>query len=359
MLAPVALTAVLGLLAAFTPPEVAFTRLLPTAPALAASVWSVGATAVLGLVCLVAVLAHGLAFSDVSAGYTAGAIGAVTLAAAYASHLRTQREHTLAEVRAVADTTQEVLLRPVPSRIRGLEIATFYLAAAPQARIGGDFYAVADTDHGLRLVLGDVRGKGLRAVGVTAAILGSFHEAAYDAPGLAQLARRLDTAMARYTADAPSDDAAERFATAVIAQFPSAGGSVSILHCGHPPALLLRGGAIRALEPDVPSPPINMAALVGGDYHIGQFPLMDGDLLLLYTDGVTETRDPKGVFFPLADWAAQAAAGSPEEFLRLLHRALLDHSEGKLGDDIACVAVRSTPNAKVADERRPAGTRVG
>ncbi|WTG53930.1 serine/threonine-protein phosphatase [Actinacidiphila glaucinigra] len=342
LLSPAVLTAVIGVLAVLTPQDVPFTRLLPAAPALAASVWSVRATLTLGVICLLPVIGYALAFSDMSALYTAGAIGAVSLAAAYASHLRLQREHTLAQVRAVADATQEVLLRPVPQRIRNLEIATLYLAAAPQARIGGDFYAAADTPHGLRLVLGDVRGKGLPAVGVSAALLGSFHEAAYDAPDLAHLAERLETTMARYTAAVPAQDDCERFATAVIVEIPPAADHARVLSCGHPPALLVQGGRTRAVEPAAPSPPVNLAALLGSGYHVDRVPLAVGDLLLLYTDGVSETRDPDGAFFPLAAWTRQAATTSPAGFLELLHQALLRHGDGSLNDDIACVAIRKT-----------------
>ncbi|MDX3070826.1 PP2C family protein-serine/threonine phosphatase [Streptomyces sp. MI02-7b] len=343
LLSPVLLTLVIGLLAVFTPQDVPFTRLLPAAPALAASVWSVRATLTLGVVCLLPVIGFALAFSDMSALYTAGAIGAVTLAAAYASHLRLQREHTLAQVRAVADATQEVLLRPVPRRIRNLEIATLYLAAAPQARVGGDFYAAADTAHGLRLILGDVRGKGLPAVGVSAAVLGSFHEAAYDAPDLGRLARRLDTSLARYNVDVPSPDGSERFATAVIVEIPPTGTQVSVLSCGHPPAVLVHRNTTRSIEAAAPSPPINLAELVGSDYHVQRIPFAPGDLLLLYTDGVTETRDDQGVFFPLTAWTRATDTTSPPAVLELLHQALLRHSNGRLTDDIACVAIRNTP----------------
>ncbi|MFF7209774.1 PP2C family protein-serine/threonine phosphatase [Streptomyces sp. NPDC008238] len=352
LLAPAVLTAVIGVLAVLTPQDVPFTRLLPAAPALAASLWSVRATLTLGLVCLLPVIGYALAFSDMSALYTAGAIGAVSLAAAYASHLRLQREHTLAQVRAVADATQEVLLRPVPERIRNLEIATFYRAAAPHARIGGDFYAAADTPRGLRLILGDVRGKGLPAVGVSAALLGSFHEAAYDAPDLTHLARRLENSIARYTAAVPAEDDCERFATAVIVEIPPAADHVSVLSCGHPPALLKHDGRTRTIEPAAPSPPVSLADLLGAEYHVDRVPFAVGDLLLLYTDGVSETRDPGGDFFPLTDWTTRQPAGtSPAGLLRLLHQALLRHGNGSLNDDIACVAIRRT----AAGHRAPTG----
>ncbi|MFE2139391.1 PP2C family protein-serine/threonine phosphatase [Streptomyces sp. NPDC059466] len=346
LLSPIALTAVIGFLSVLTPHDVPFSRLLPAAPALAASVWSVRATLALGVICLLPVVGYAIALSDMTTLYTAGAIGAVTLAAVYASHLRLQREHTLAQVRAVADATQEVLLRPVPARVRNLEIATLYLAAAPQARIGGDFYAAADTPHGLRLILGDVRGKGLRAVGVAAAILGSFHEAAYECADLSQLAHRLDTTLTRYDIAVPDEDTPERFATAVIVEFPRTGTHVSVLTCGHPPPLLIRDGAALALEPTAPSPPVNLAALIGRDYHVERVPFTRGDLLLLYTDGVSETRDADGAFFPLTTWTARTSAVSPSALLRALHQALVLHSDGSLDDDIACVAVLNAPRRR-------------
>ncbi|MEU3246311.1 PP2C family protein-serine/threonine phosphatase [Streptomyces sp. NPDC006875] len=347
LLSPLALTAVIGFLTVLTPHDVPFSRLLPAAPALAASVWSVRATLALGLICLLPVIGYALVLSDMTTLYTAGAIGAVTLAAVYASHLRLQREHTLTQVRAVADATQEVLLRPVPDRVRNLEIATLYLAAAPQARIGGDFYAAADTPHGLRLILGDVRGKGLRAVGAAAAILGCFHEAAYEAADLPRLAHCLDTTFTRYDHAFPAEDTSERFATAVIVEFPPDGTHVSVLSCGHPPPLLVRDGATRAVEPASPSPPVNLAGLIGSEYHVERIPFTRGDLLLLYTDGVTETRDADGAFFPLAAWTAHTTAASPSALLQNLHQDLVRHSDGNLDDDIACLAVLDAPAATI------------
>lgn len=350
---PLILTLVLALLAVLTPPEVPFTRLLPAAPALAACLWSVVPTLLLGLVCLLAVVAYSMVSGHDGTLYTAGAIALVTLAAAYASHLRLRREHTLTEVRAVADATQKVLLRPVPSRIGKLEIDTLYLAAAPEARIGGDFYGLADTRYGVRLIIGDVRGKGLQAVGVASAVLGSFREAAYEEPDLALLARRLDTAVGRYDRAVPADDSPERFATAVLAEIPSRGSSARILSCGHPPALLLCGGRVRALTPGASSPPINLAGLLGAAYHVDEFPFGPGDQLLLYTDGVTETRDAAGRFFPLASRAVAWTSLPPRALLGRLHRSLVRHGEGNLTDDIAALAVRKDP--VVAGSASPAG----
>ncbi|MFE7357505.1 serine/threonine-protein phosphatase, partial [Streptomyces sp. NPDC057543] len=69
--------------------------------------------------------------------FTLAVIAGATAAAAYASHVRQQREQTLADVRSVAETTQKVLLRPMPHRLGRLDIEALYLAAAAQARVGG------------------------------------------------------------------------------------------------------------------------------------------------------------------------------------------------------------------------------
>ncbi|WP_431031798.1 PP2C family protein-serine/threonine phosphatase [Streptomyces sp. P6-2-1] len=348
LLAPVVLTVAIGLVAVLTPRDLPFTRLLVVAPALAASLWRVMGTLLLGGACALAVLAYALLDKDHESMFTAGAIVAVTLAAAYASHLRTQRERTLSEVEAVANTTQEVLLRPVARHVAHLEIATLYLAAAPHAKVGGDFYAAADTPFGLRLLLGDVRGKGLPAVGVAAALLGSFHEVAYEADGLAEVAARLDTSMGRYCRSR-AGSGAEEFATAILVEIPRGGTHLSFLNCGHPPALLFHADVPRSLDPPTASPPINLAEILGPTYTVERVPFGPGDTLLLYTDGVTETRSPGGAFFPLERWAGRVPAGlMPNELLRLLHRALLAQSKGKLDDDIACLAVRYRERATPA-----------
>ncbi|MFJ9752791.1 PP2C family protein-serine/threonine phosphatase [Streptomyces chartreusis] len=353
LLVPAALTGVIAVAAVLTPPPLPFTRLLVIAPALAASLWAVWPTLALGAACALGVVWYAVLYGhwdDLM--FTVSSIVTVTGAAAYASHLRRQRERTLGQVRAVADTTQEVLLRPLPRRVGQLETATLYLAAAPHAKVGGDFYAAADTPFGLRLLLGDVRGKGLPAVGVAAAVLGSFHEVAYEERSLEDVARRLDTSMGRYcgsrsdlepsnsNSDSDFGTDAEEFATAILGEIGHDATHLSFLNCGHPPALLFHGDVVRSLDPQSVSPPINLAQTLGLAYSVERAPFGPGDTLLLYTDGVTETRAPDGTYFPLERWARGIPAGvAPLELLTLLHEALLVQSGGELNDDIACLAI--------------------
>ncbi|MER6225453.1 PP2C family protein-serine/threonine phosphatase [Streptomyces sp900105755] len=340
LLSPAILTVLITGLAFATPREIAFSRLLPAAPALAAAMWPVLPTIALGAFCLLTMIGLSLVYSDLGTPYTAAAIVAVTLTAAYTSHLRLQREETLFQVRLVADAAQQVLLRPLPRRVQGLDVESLYLAAQEQARIGGDFYEVADTPFGVRLLIGDVRGKGLPAVGAASAVINCFRENAYDQPDLRGVIHRLETSMGRYSVAILDPDQPEHFATALIAEIPSSGGHVKILNCGHPPPLVMRNGEIRVLEPTVPSPPLNLATLLGDDYNVDTVAFASGDQMLLYTDGVTETRNRAGTFFPLPEWMRQLGPATPRELLDRLHRDLLHYSGGRLDDDIAAVAVR-------------------
>ncbi|WP_432168230.1 PP2C family protein-serine/threonine phosphatase [Streptomyces sp. bgisy031] len=339
-LSPVILTVVIASLAYTTPPELAFSRLLPAAPALAAAMWPVLPTVLLGTVCLFLMIGLSLVFPDLGTWWTAAGIIAVTVAAAYGSHVRLQRERTLFHVRLVADVAQQVVLSRMPRRFGNIEIESLYLAAAAEARIGGDFYEVVDTPYGVRLLIGDVRGKGLPAVGTAAAIVNAFREAAFIETGLANVARRLDASCTRYNDAFPADGSAERFATALLAEIPHEGRRIDILNCGHPPPLLLNGRSLRVLESAVPSPLLNLAELIGDHYTIDSFAFAPGDLLLLYTDGIAEARARDGEFFPLAAWMRRQPPTPPRELLTALHRDLLRYSRGRLDDDIAALAVR-------------------
>ncbi|QOV44654.1 serine/threonine-protein phosphatase [Streptomyces chromofuscus] len=343
LLSPVILTVLITGLAFSTPREIAISRLLPAAPALAAAMWPVLPTILLGTFCLAVMIGLSFVYTDLGTPYTAAAIVAVTLAAAYASHVRLQREQTLLRVRLVADAAQQVLLRPLPRRFEDIEIESLYLAAQEEARIGGDFYEAADTPYGVRLLIGDVRGKGLSAVGAASAVISCFREAAYDEPELRGIIHRLEITTTRYSAGLNTQDLPERFATALVVEIPHGGGQVRLLNCGHPPPLLVHRGEVRVLEPTTASPPLNLATLIGEHYCVDTVTFDPGDQLLLYTDGVTETRNRTGEFFPLPDWMRRQGPASPRELLDRLHRDLLHYSGGRLDDDIAALAVRCPP----------------
>ncbi|MCC9307795.1 serine/threonine-protein phosphatase [Kitasatospora sp. RB6PN24] len=267
------------------------------------------------------------------ATYTA--VAAVTLASTANVLLVRSREHELLQVRTVAEAAQRALLRPVPTRAGALRIAVRYLAAAAEARIGGDLYEVLQTDYGTRILLGDVQGKGLAAVETAADVLGVFREAGRTEPDLARLAERLDAALAHRPT-------AERFVTAVLLGIPPATGPAEIVNCGHPPPLLRHPSrAVTALEPPDFAPPLALRALTGEPYRSRTFDLHRGDLLLLYTDGVAEARNAAGDFYPLAArLATNLTAPEPDALLVQLLADVQSWAADGLGDDAAVLALR-------------------
>ncbi|MFI2205136.1 PP2C family protein-serine/threonine phosphatase [Streptomyces sp. NPDC020192] len=266
-----------------------------------------------------------------------GALGTIL-----AAH-RIRRERTLADVRFVAEIAQRVLLRPVPHRIGHLLLESLYLSAAAEARIGGDLFEAVPTTYGVRLLIGDVRGKGLLAVETAAALLGAFREAAYEEPDLATLTVRMETSMARRAVRLGGDETAERFITAVFAEIPADGGVVRVVNCGHPPPLCLRAGEVSELDSGRSAPPLNLGMLVQDPYHVDVYPFGPGDQLLLYTDGVTETRDASGTFYPLPERIRSWGPLPPRELLARLHDDLLAYSHSGLQDDTAALAVCQLP----------------
>lgn len=265
------------------------------------------------------------------------------LGAILAAH-RTRRERTLATMRSVAETAQRVLLHPVPHHFGHLSVETLYLSAAAEARIGGDLYEAVPTTHGVRLLIGDVQGKGLLAVETAATMLAAFREAAYDEPDLAAVARRVERSMSRRAAQLPGSEAAERFVTAVFAEIPDREPVVRIVNCGHPSPLHIGHDWVTELDSTDPSPPINLGVLLEDDYQVDVEPFHPGDQLLLYTDGVTETRDRTGTFYPLLERVRSWTAFPPRELLDHLHEDLLAFSDAKLDDDIAALAAYRLPD---------------
>ncbi|HMH90362.1 MAG TPA: PP2C family protein-serine/threonine phosphatase, partial [Streptosporangiaceae bacterium] len=242
---------------------------------------------------------------------TAVSILVVTLISASGGARGGQENQRLADVTSVAEAAQRALLRPLPRQVGPLELGVVYLAAAAEARVGGDLYEVTRTQFGIRLIVGDVRGKGLDAVEIAADVLGVFREVAHEVYTLAEVARRIDASLARRPA-APL----EEFVTAVLAEIDPAAGTLTVYNCGHPPPLVISLGPgndgqtgsdgqplPQVTTVDVPAPalPLRLMSLGGTSGAERTVPLQPGDALLLYTDGVTEARDGRREFYPLEE----------------------------------------------------------
>ncbi|MDP9866496.1 MULTISPECIES: PP2C family protein-serine/threonine phosphatase [Streptosporangium] len=257
------------------------------------------------------------------------------------SLLRDRDRRELVQVRSVSEAAQRVLLRPLPELIGPLRLASVYLAAEEEAQIGGDLYGAARTTGGTRLIIGDARGKGLEAISEAALLLGAFREASRRHTSLPMLIADLEESVSAGPGQPveAGHDADESFVTAAVFEIPDDDALLDMISCGHPPPLMMRGGRVTTLHAGRPAPPLGLGVLHEPDYDIETFKFEAGDILLLYTDGVIEARDPGGVFYPLAERVSGWTGDSPEALLRHIHDDLLAHVGGHLGDDAAMIAI--------------------
>ncbi|MFE7216222.1 PP2C family protein-serine/threonine phosphatase [Streptomyces sp. NPDC057611] len=257
--------------------------------------------------------------------------------------VRERRRWQLAQVRSVAEAAQHALMWPLPRHLGLLQLACLYLAAEDEAEIGGDLYAAARTDQAVRLLIGEVRGKGLPAIGEAALLLGAFREATHQHAYLLQLAAALERSVARYLTDfEPEDEAGERFVTALLLEIPDDDPVICMTSCGHL-APMLFGPDHSVTVPSLNSaPPLGLGLTSPEDHALDVLPFGSGDTVLLYTDGVIEARDRHGAFYPFAERVAQWADHNPEALLHHIRRDLVAHTGGRLGDDVALIAIRRT-----------------
>lgn len=258
------------------------------------------------------------------------------------SAVRTRRQNELDQVRRIAAAAQEVILRPVPARLGPVRAASMYLAAEAGARIGGDLYEAVQTRYGVRMIVGDVRGKGLPAVRAAAAVLGAFREAVHYEDDLVEVMNHCAAALRRECAVPGAFDqeaVVEGFVTALVVQVPD-GHVVEVVNRGHPPPLVLHRGKAQALTPASALPPLGLEDfIVGIPGQADSYPFLPGDRLLLHTDGVNEARNRENDFFPLPEAMEEASALTPQKFLEQLHQALIRHTDGALEDDVAMLFI--------------------
>jgi serine phosphatase RsbU (regulator of sigma subunit) len=308
---------------------------------------------------LIGVLALGLgvllAYHEGILDMRRGTIGLVTIfgvtvACVFASASRERKERELADVRAVAEMAQQVLLRPVAGHVDPLDIAVRYISASAAARIGGDLYEVITGPGFVRFILGDVQGKGLPAVRTASVVLGAFREAAYEAADLTAIAERIELSL-RHQA------ATEDFVTAVLGQVAENGNVIEILDCGHPPPMLIRDGIVVPVEDPDPGLPLGLswlASAANATRRTMSVPVRDGDQILFYTDGISEARDKTGTFYPLQERLG-SLAGGPDTALDLLSADIAKYVGHKLDDDAAMLLIRHAPREIPAQAAQPGG----
>ncbi|MGA5705767.1 PP2C family protein-serine/threonine phosphatase [Streptomyces cellulosae] len=272
----------------------------------------------------------------------------LTVVAAFLNRMFAREREQLRTSRQVAEAVQRAMLPTVPERARGLAMATRYQAAEEEALIGGDLYAVHDTPHGLRLVIGDVRGKGTRAVSMVNTLLGVFHAAALqlpDLPSVVQAAEIQVQDLKSREEEMPFED----FVTAVFVEILPDRSAFRMANRGHPTPLLVHDGRVTALEPKEPSLPLGLGDLAGPVVPVDRYDLPPGATLVLFTDGIIEARDRTGAFFDPVPPLTCPLPPDPGAILDAMLAALFRHTD-ELGDDAAALAVTRLPDEETGAE---------
>ncbi len=243
---------------------------------------------------------------------------------------------------AVAQATQLALLPPLPPEMTGIGIAARYRSATREASVGGDLYEIIPTGHGLRVIIGDVRGKGLDAIMLARHVLSTFRRTAVAVPAMEQVAGEVGRAIRPYLGE-------EDFVTAVLAQL-TPGGELTIVNCGHHPPLLCHDGGLQPLADGMAALPLGLEE----DFTAFTVSWSSGDRLLLYTDGLVESRGPHGDFFPEQEIATALLAADCDQALDMLMTAVHRHTGGSGHDDMALLLLENGASLRSSDDGHPA-----
>jgi PAS domain S-box-containing protein len=238
----------------------------------------------------------------------------------------------------IALTLQQALLPESLPRIAGVELDALYTAAGELNEVGGDFYDVFEYDERRwMLVIGDVCGKGPRAAAVTALARYTLRTAAMSGQNPVEMLTTLHRALMR------GPDPAEMCTVCLVTlEHERERSPLTVTLAGHPPPLLIKSdgeieqvGAIGTLLGAVDPLKISEADAV----------LQDGETLLLYTDGVIDAGAAGSLLGErgLRELCAEAGELRLAQLLHRIERTALQHSEGRLRDDLALLGVRLTP----------------
>ncbi|GGR69320.1 hypothetical protein GCM10010252_04190 [Streptomyces aureoverticillatus] len=180
----------------------------------------------------------------------------------------------------IADELQRTMLPETLPRATGVRLASRYLPAAETARVGGDWYdAIPLPGSRVALVVGDVMGHSM----TSAAIMGQLRTTAQTLAGLdlppQEVLHHLDEQAQRLGSD--------RMATCLYAVYDPVSHRITIANAGHPPPVLLHLGGRAEVLRVPPDAPIGVG---GVDFEAVELDAPAGATLLLYTDGLVESR---------------------------------------------------------------------
>lgn len=247
-----------------------------------------------------------------------------------------QGEQARYENRRISQALQSGMRNEL-QHVEGIDAQGVYSSATASAFVGGDFYDLISLP-GRRacVIMGDVSGKGVEAASVSAAVKTALGAYAWEGLAPARMVRSLNEFLLGFSR-------VETFATLFVGIIDLASSTITYCSAGHPPALLVRAGGQEMTLLDVQSGVVGAFHDIA--YRDGSIGIGEGDVLLLYTDGTTEARDPSGAFFGeqgLRDMVMRESdpAKPYEGFLSRLMDTVEEFTGHKLEDDVAMVSLR-------------------
>jgi len=252
---------------------------------------------------------------------------------------RLERERFEREL-ALASEIQQRFQPTAPPHVSGYELQGI---SFPCYEIGGDYYDFIERDDGrLVIALGDVSGKGTAA----ALLMSSLHAAVHAQAGSHDSLVSTISAVNRYLAD---NIPANRFVTLFYAELDPESGALSFLNAGHnPPLIVHSAGTVEQLA----SGGLPLGIKPDAEYREGRTRLLPGDVLVVYSDGVTEAVSPTGEEFGatrLYEVVSRNIEASAAGIRDRIESSLTKFSQGtSAADDITLVIVKRQAESKRA-----------
>ena len=246
----------------------------------------------------------------------------------------------VAESRYTASVLRRSLAPIELPDVPGLELASFYRVAHESEDVGGDFFDVHGPVDDVSLLCGDVTGKGVEAAVAAKRIRNAVRTASMvdRSPGWV-------LGLVNRVLSSEADAFSERLATAACVRLRREGDELvaRVANAGHPATLVLRAGG--GLD-EVQTEGLALGLLDGCDYPEAEVRLHAGDLLLLYTDGVTEAHGLTDLFGEerLRQTLAPLAGLPASAVVEAIAVAVSQHLGDRPHDDIAVLAAQFRPD---------------
>jgi serine phosphatase RsbU (regulator of sigma subunit)/anti-sigma regulatory factor (Ser/Thr protein kinase) len=251
--------------------------------------------------------------------------------------------------RAIAGVLQESLLPPELPEIPSVRLASAFVAGGEGVEVGGDFYDAFEADDSHYLVVGDVCGRGVEAATMTALCRYTLRAAALQQPSSGP-ARLLEILNRSILAQIPDNS---QFCTVALVRLRARDDgtlAVTVASAAHPPLLVLReDGSVEQVQP--------LGGLLGvfPGVHFPELELVlePGDGILLYTDGVVESRRGVELFGEerLLALVRSMPGATPNVLVDRIVSSIHHYAGGHLTDDVALLGARYAQVAARPRER--------